>query len=477
MNEPIRRPDATAPAAPHPRAVVLGTGLAGLLTAAVLAEHGASTTLVDRDRLPRTPAARKGLPQARHAHLLWSGGARVIESLLPGTTDRWLAAGARRIPLPTGLVALTAKGWLPRWPEMQYLVACTRDLLDWGVREQVLAHPRVTLRDGADVLGLDGDARRVTGVRLRDPAAADGAAHLPADLVVDATGRGSHAPRWLAELGLPAVREERVDSGLAYSTRIFRAPPGAENFPVVSVQPRAGLDRPAQGATLVPIEDGRWLITASGTRGGEPPADADGFEEFCRRLDHPVLADLIAQVEPVTDVFVSHSTVNRRRRFERLPLWPAGFVAAGDSLATFNPVYGQGMSVAALGAEALRAELRRGGLGEPGLARRAQRALARTADNAWDLATGQDIRYPGAIGDQPPVAARLLRGYFDRLTLAATGRPAVARAMIDVMTLSAPLDALLRPAVALAVLRGPATAPLPGPPFTAAERDLCRAPR
>ncbi|MEV0276930.1 FAD-dependent monooxygenase [Streptomyces sp. NPDC050610] len=477
MNEPTRRSDPTAPTAPHPRAVVLGTGLAGLLTAAVLAGDGVSVTLVDRDRMPSTPAARKGLPQARHAHLLWSGGARVIESLLPGTTDRWIAAGARRISLPTGLVALSAKGWLPRWPEMQYLMACTRDLLDWVVREQVLARPGITLRDGADVLGLDGDARRVTGVRFHDTAAAGGVAHLAADLVVDATGRGSQAPRWLTELGLPAVREERVDSGLAYVTRIFRAPPGAENFPVVSVQPKAGLDRPAQGATLVPIEDGRWLITASGTRGGEPPTEADGFEGFCRRLDHPVLADLIAQVQPLTDVFVSHSTVNRRRRFERLPRWPAGFVAAGDSVATFNPVYGQGMSVAALGADALRRELRRGGLGDPGLARRAQRALARTADSAWDLATGQDIRYPGAIGDQPPVAARLLRGYFDRLMRSATGRPDVARAMIDVMTLSAPVDALLRPAVALSVLRGPGSAPLPGPPFTEAERNLCRAPR
>ncbi|GAA0488369.1 NAD(P)/FAD-dependent oxidoreductase [Streptomyces stramineus] len=453
---------------PSRRAVVLGAGMAGLLAAAVLARHADEVVIIDRDDVPSAPLARKGLPQARHAHLLWSGGARTIEALLPGTHRRWLEAGARRIPLPTGLASLSPQGWIRRWPEMQYLIACTRDLLDHVVREQVLALPGVTLLTRAEPVTLLGDARKVTGVRVRN--AADGTEReLETGLVVDATGRGSHAPQWLAALGLPAVREEVVDSGLVYATRIFRAPDGTENFPVVNVQADARRPVPGQTATLVPVENGQWLVTLSGTRGGEPSKDPALFEPFARQVRHPVVADLITNAEPLTGVTVTHSTVNRRRYYERLTTWPAGLTVLGDAVATYNPVYGHGMSVAAHSADALRRELNKRPLDDPELTRRVQRATGKTVDTAWALATGQDILYPHATGTQPPAAARLLRAYTDRLTLTATGRPSAARALITVMTLSAPLTTLLHPDTVIATLRGPARRPLPGPPLTAAE--------
>lgn len=457
-----------------PRAVVAGAGLMGLLAAAVLAEAG-EVTVVERDRLPDGPAGRRGLPQARHAHLLWSGGARAVESLLPGTGERWLAAGARRIPLPSGLVAMTAHGWLPRLPEMQYLITCSRDLLDWVVREQVTRHPAVRVLDGAELLGLRGGRGRVTGVAVRTAA---GVERLDADVVVDATGRGSRAREWLRGLGLPPAPEETVDPGLVYASRIFRAPPGSDDFPLVSVQSDPSRPVPARTAVLVPIEHGRWLVTLSGTRGGRPGGRPEDFERFARTTRHPVVGELISRAEPLTGVTVSRSTVNRRRSFEKTPHWPEGFVVLGDAAATFNPVYGHGMSVAALSALALRAELASGGLRAPGLARRVQRAAAAPVALAWDLATGVDLRYPGVIGAPPGRAARALYRYFDRLMLTATGRAHVARALIDVMTLSAPPASLLHPDIAVAVLRGPGRPSLPGPPLTRAEHDrLAPAPR
>ncbi|MGW1200598.1 NAD(P)/FAD-dependent oxidoreductase [Streptomyces sp. NPDC002536] len=450
------------------RSVVLGGGMAGMLAAAVLADHGHDVVVVERDRLPDTARARKGVPQARHAHLMMSGGARVIESLLPGVSEQWLTAGARRIPLPTGLVSLLVQGWMPRWPEMEYLIACSRDLLDAVVREQVLARPGITLHEGAEAAGLLGTARRVTGVRLHG---GSGAESLEADLVVDTTGRGSRAPQWLAQLGLPAVREETVDSGLVYATRVFRAPPGAEDVPVVSVQAEAGTPRPGRGATLLPIEGGRWIVTLAGTRGGEPTRDAGEFEPYARTLRHPIVADLVARAEPLTEVHLTRSTVNRRRYFERLPEWPAGFLVMGDALAAYNPVYGHGMSVAAHSAAALRAALRADGAGGPGFARRAQRAAAAAAGPAWDLATGEDVNYPGVVGARPPAAARLLRGYVQRTMLTATANPAVTRPLLEVMTLSRPLSALFAPGVAVHVLRGPGRRPAAEPPITAGERE------
>ncbi|MFI1257990.1 FAD-dependent monooxygenase [Streptomyces netropsis] len=454
------------------RAVVLGGGMAGMLAASVLADRVDEVVVVDRDRMPAGARSRKGMPQARHAHLLMAGGARAVEALLPGTTDRWVAAGARRIAVPTDLVVLGPHGWFPRRPEMQFMVACTRDLLDLVVREQVLVRPGITLREGTEAVALTGGAGRVTGVRVRDTGA-DRAGTIEADLVVDACGRGSQAARRLAELGLPDVREETVDAGLVYATRIFRAPAGSENFPVVTVQSDARVPVPGRGATLVPIENGRWLVTASGTRGGEPSREAEDFEPFLRSLRHPLVADLIAGAEPLTEVHLTRSTVNRRRYFERLPVWPEGFVVLGDALAQFNPVYGQGMSVAAQSAAALRDVLGEREPDAPGLARSVQRSAARVADRAWDLATGEDINYPGAVGARPPVAARLLRGYFMRLMRTSTGNPTVLRHLMDVMTLSAPMTDLVRPEVVFGVLRGPGRAAQAGPTITPAELALC----
>ncbi len=466
MSDPQHR-DRTEPRAR--RAVVLGGGMAGMLAASALADHVGEVVIVERDRLPARAVPRTGLPQARHAHLLMSGGARAVESLLPGTLGRWIAAGARRIAIPTDLVVFSPPGWLPRRPEMQFMVACTRDLLDLVVREQVLAHPRVTLRDGTESLALLGGPGRVTGVLVRGTGARQDE-ELPADLVVDAAGRGSRAMRRLTDLGLPAVREQTVDSGLVYATRIFRAPSGAEEFPVVTVQPDSAVPCPGRAATLMPVEGGRWLVTVSGTRGGEPTRHAADFEPFARGLRHPLIADLIAGAEPLTDVHLTRSTVNRRRFFERLSSWPEGFVVLGDAVATFNPIYGQGMTVAAQGAVALRGVLRRRGTGAPGLAREAQRAVGRAAAGAWDLSTGEDINYPGAIGPRPPLPARLLRGYVARMMRAGLVDASVMQALMGVMTLSAPVNALVSPGVLIAVARSSGRPVPPGPTLTAEER-------
>lgn len=463
----MSEPPNTSPGAAAPRAVVIGGGMAGMLAAAALSPY-ADVTVVERDGLPDGPEPRKGLPQARHVHVIWSGGARAMEKLLPGVTDAWLAAGARRIPLPTGLVSMQPRGWFRRWPEMQFMIACSRDLLDWVVRERVTGHERVTVLQRTELLRLEGDASRVTGVRVRT---ADGEERtLEADLVVDAAGRGSRASASLEALGVPEAPLEEVDSGLAYSSRIFRAPAGTEEFPLVNVQSDATVPVPGRTTTIEPIEGGRWLVTLSGTRGGEPPASASEFERFAREsVRHPVVGELIAHAEPLSDPVVTRSTVNRRRFYEKVKGWPEGFMALGDSVATYNPVYGHGLSVAAQGALALGELVAEHGPAAPGLARRAQRAVARPVATAWELATSTDIHYPDAIGKTPGLANRLLGAYVNRLMLTATGRPLVARAFFDVITLSKPVSELLRPAVAIAVLRGPRRPLLTAPPLTPQE--------
>ncbi|CAM5266727.1 NAD(P)/FAD-dependent oxidoreductase [Streptomyces fumanus] len=465
-------------------AVVMGAGLAGMLAARVLAPHVDRVTVVDRDTMPDGPYLRKGLPQARHAHLLMSGGARTIDALLPGTTDRLLAAGGHRIGLPADVVSLTAYGWQQRFQGAQFMITCSRELLDWTVREAVLRDSRITLRDGVEVVGPRVAGGRVTGVVVRPRDGSAGPVELAADFVVDCTGRGSPAKKWLAELGLPPVREETVDSGLRYSSRVFRAPAGAErDFPVVSVYPDHRSGRPGQSAVLVPIEDGRWIVTVSGTRGAEPPNGEEGFAAFAEAVRHPIVGRLIAGAEPVTEVQGSRSTHNRRLHYEQVAGWPEGFAVMGDALAAFNPVYGHGMSCAAQAAGALEGELRRlGGLG-PQLGKRVQRAVSAVVDDPWILATTQDLGYPGCRSEVTD--ARLAdpsdagRRFADLVSTAALSEPAVAAATMEVTTLSAPLTRLRSPEVLAAVQRlaaRPAGTPASAePPLRAHETALLTA--
>ncbi|WP_093907810.1 NAD(P)/FAD-dependent oxidoreductase [Streptomyces sp. cf386] len=440
-----------------------------MLAARALTEFVDRVIVVERDALPAGAAPRKGLPQARHAHMLWSGGAQAVAELLPGITEALRGAGAHRLPVTTDMVALSARGWFRRWPESHHVILAGRDLLDATIRAQVLADQRIELVERAEALGLVGTDAAVTGVRIRTH---DGAERtLEAGLVVDATGRGSGAHRWLTDLGLPAPQQREVDSGLVYASRLHLAPEAArDGFPVVNVQPDPRDGLPGRAGFLLPIEDGRWIVTLCGTRGGEPSADADDFARFAREeLRHPLIGDLLDNAEPLSDVSVTRSTVNRRYFYERMPAWPENFVVLGDALAALNPVYGHGLAVAAQSALILRNMMRRQGWATPGVARGVQRAVARPVGAAWDMAIGQDVFYPGATEHGPTLRERLVAAYVGRLMHTATGNGRIARRVTDVTSLERGAEVLLAPSVLLAALAGPLKPALSGPPLTAEE--------
>ncbi|MFF5545974.1 FAD-dependent oxidoreductase [Streptomyces olivaceoviridis] len=450
-------------------ALVIGGSTAGMLAASVLASRFHEVTIVEADRLPAGPEPRKGLPQARHAHLLWSGGVEALEELLPGVTGELTARGAGLVGVMRDLVSKAPSGqWFRRFTDSRHhMVVCSRDLLDAVIRADVLARRRITLRDGTRVAGLTGDRHRVTGVRV------PGGDPLYADLVIDAGGRGSQADTWLRALGHAPVEERVVDAGVAYASRVYAAPAAAAalRYPVVNVQadPR---EAPGRGGVVVPIEGDRWLVTLSGTRGGEPSADPDAFEHFALTgLKDPVIGRLLAQAKPLTDPVTTRSTANRRRFYEKAGTWPEGFAVLGDAVAGYNPVYGHGLSVAAQSALALGRTLDRYGPTAPGTARRIQRAVARPVGNAWNLAVGQDASYPGAAPQPPTAVERLLTAYVDRAVAAGSENPRALRGLLDVMSLRTPAARLFAPDMLWTLSFGPRKGPLPGPPLTRAERE------
>ncbi|MEU4167296.1 pyridine nucleotide-disulfide oxidoreductase [Streptomyces sp. NPDC026665] len=450
------------------RAVVIGGSVAGMLAAAALFRSMDEVIVLERDELPDGPSPRKRIPQARHAHILLPSGRDAIQELLPvaDVHGRLLASGAREQPL-TAMLGFGPQGWYRRWPtvtEDLLLTCCSRDLLDWTLRDAVLGTTPVRVRR-AEALSLLGTADRVTGVRVL----ADGLQEdLRADLVVDASGRGSRAEHWLEALGVTDIPTDEVDSGLVYASRIFRVPYGAEGFPLTQVEADPSADRPGQSGNLVPIEGGRWLVSLAGTRGGEPGTGPEAFTEFALRLRHPLIGQLISAAEPLSEVFLSRSTRNRRREFEKAVM-PEGLVVLGDAVATFNPVYGQGMSVAALGAQALARQLRQTDVTAPGFARDVQRAAAKSVSAAYTMSTSQDQWFPEVVGKAPTLVDRLLSRYMGRMGRVATTSYAVSAEMCRVITLQADASRLVSSGLLMATLKGPVMEPLTGPPLTPEE--------
>ncbi|HEX6675537.1 MAG TPA: FAD-dependent oxidoreductase, partial [Actinomycetes bacterium] len=347
-------------------------------------------------------------------------------------------------------------GWGARFPSQLKLLCASRDLLEWAARRRVAAHPRVRLLDGHRVDGLRGDHGRVTGVQVHPGGGRGEARTLAADLVVDASGRGSPAPRWLAELGYRPPLETVVNAFLGYSSRTYRPPAGWQAHWRGAYVQQAPPDG-TRGGVMFPMDGGRWLITLAGAARDWPPTDEAGFLEFARSLRDPILYDAIRAAEPLGPIHGIRATANRLRHYERLADRPEGFLVLGDAACAFNPVYAQGMTIACMGAAALRQTLAARRCRHPdgdlsGLARRFQQRLAKVNSAPWMLATGQDHRYPATEGAPPPRINTLLDRYLDRVVASSTEDPAARLALLETFTMLRPPTALFRPRVMARVL-------------------------
>ncbi len=473
-------------------AVVIGGSMAGLLAARVLANHFEQVTLIERDALTDSVAVRKGVPQGRMLHALMARGQGIVERLFPGYGDELKAAGAVSAHMPTDALILNPAGWLDRratgWP----MLSASRPLFEWAVRRRLRELPGVTILDRHDVTSLlaSRDGRQVTGVTLR-PRDASGAEQLAADLVVDASGRGSRAPTWLAEGGYGPPSTTHVDPNIAYASRIYRIPDGFSadwKIVMLSSQPPS---MPRTGY-LFPIEDGQWMVALMGAAGQHPPTDEDGFAAFTRSLRHPIIADALAAAEPVTPIRGYHGTANRLWHYERMRRWPERFVVLGDAVCAFNPIYGQGMSTAAVAAETLdaclreqRQRCRRRSADDAddldGLARRFQRRLARGNADPWLLSTGEDLRFPTTTGMHVTAVTRLQHRYLDRVGIAALRDPAIADSFVQVIGMLARPTSLFAPRILVAAARArpngdstPASTALPArPPYRNSVSSQC----
>jgi flavin-dependent dehydrogenase len=428
-------------------AVVVGAGVSGLLAAHVLARRFERVTVIERDALTGGPPEfRAGAPQSRHVHILWSRGMAALNELLPGVVTDLEAAGGVVIDAPSQMRWLSPARWFSGVPGTHYL-SVSRELLESTLRRRIVDGSGVTVLARHEVTGLvpGRGGGTVGGVLVRQRGGREGEFTVRAGLVVVAAGRGSRAAQWLLRLGYPTPATERIDARLGYSSRYYRRPAAEGRWKAMYLQGNPEVPR---GGVIVPIDGDRWLVTLIGQGEHQPPVEEEGWLAFASSLRSDELSDALTAAEPLSDAVAFRATANEWTHFERARRWPHGFLVVGDALCRFNPVYGHGMTVAALQAQVIADRISLRAPAEiSARAREVQQAVAKCPRAAWGIATGEDCRYPSTDGPQRGRFGRVQQDYMARVLAVANTDPVVAEAFFAVLSLNRRPEALLAPRI------------------------------
>ena len=436
------------------RAVVIGASIAGLLAARALSDYIENVTLVDRDVPPDAPAPRKGVPQGRHVHGVLAGGLDALKSFFPGILDELTAEGSRISDVGHDILWFADGAW--RLRDKCGVIGCiqSRPFLEMHVRRRIARLSNVHQQCNVAVEGFEFDAAksRVTGLRVRGIGGAESV--LPADLVVDCSGRGSRTPAWLEAAGVGKPLHTAITVNVGYSTRFFR----------LSAKVRPDwhamliLGKPPDGTRLGAcffVETGELQVTLGGEFRDYPPDDDAGFLKFAETLRHPELYRTIRDAAPASPISTYRFPAHVWHHYDRLKSLPPNLFILGDALCSFNPIYGQGMTVAAQEARVLHDCLARGKGGASDFAalqRRYFKGVTAIVKAAWAMATGADMVYPQAEGQRPFGQGAVLR-YLGHIQALSCYDRKVLKVWNQVTNMQRPFSALFAPAIASRVVR------------------------
>jgi 2-polyprenyl-6-methoxyphenol hydroxylase-like FAD-dependent oxidoreductase len=429
-------------------AIVIGSSMAGLLAARALSEHFEHVTILERDRLPEQVEHRKGVPQGHHAHGLLAAGLNGLETLFPGFTTALVEAGALVGDFGTNTSWFQFDCYKVRSHSGFTGICMSRPLIESIVYALVRKLPNVNFVQNCSVLGLttNPDKSRVTGVQhiLED---SEVVKNLEADLVVDTSGRGSQAPKWLEGLGYAKPPETIVKINVGYASRTYQRQANDFNGVLaVFVMAKAPLQK--HNGTILALEGNRWMLTVGGILGDYPPSDEAGFLEAVKNLPAPDIYNVVKNAEPLSEIVTFKYPQNQRRHFERLERFPEGFLVFGDAICSFNPIYGQGMTVSALEALALREEIR---LGLAKLSKRFFVRAAKVIETPWTIAVGEDLRYPEVEASRSPMV-NFVNWYIGKVHLASRTDSVVCNAFHKVTNLLEPPPSLFAPSILTRVI-------------------------
>ncbi len=432
------------------RAVVLGGSIAGLFAARVLADAYDEVQIVDRDKLVGTRGPRKHCPQTYQANGLLARGVQIMEELFPGIVAQLVEHGVPVGDL-SGSCRWYAQGLRLKQQDGDLItLGVLRPELEWQIRERVQQFANVTFVEQHDILGLTttADNSRVTGARVQARGSKTETI-LEADLVVDATGRGSRTPVWLEQLGYAKPEEERKKIDLVYVTQHFKLRPGADPFEgdvAINQIAHPGLPR---GNVFFKTDGGKLELTTYGLLGDHPPADQAGLYEWIRSLGAKDVYETLRYADPVDEPVPFRFPTTLRRHYQKLDRFPEGLLVTGDAVTCFNPVYAQGMSVAALCTITMRQHLHSGAVPVP---QDYFRDLAKDAiDAAWEMTNTVDLSFPGVPGERP-FKVRFGNWFLKKVQVAATRDGSITAKYFKAAGLVARPETLQRPGFVLRVL-------------------------
>ena len=421
------------------KAIVIGGSIAGLLAARVLSDFYGTVTILEKDGLPENGGRRRGVPHAQHAHGVLASGMLVLDELFPDFRKDLREAGGFACDALNDARWFFQGACLKRTPTGADGALISRPVFENIIRRRVRHIPNVEIIDYCSVNNLLSRNGRVTGVHVSGGI-------IEADLVVDASGRGSRSNRWLEFMDFEAPKEEKIEMRLNYTTRLFKRRGDELGGDPIVVSPSTPEGK--RGGVMIAQEGGYWIATLYGHFRQEAPGELEGFIQYAKSLEAPYIYDVLRNAEPAGEPEYIRFPASRRRRYEKLRRFPEGFLAFGDAICSFNPVYGQGMSVAALEAIALREQL---SSGTANLAFRFFKKAAKIIDNPWNMAAGNDLRMPETIGPRA-LSVKVINWYISKLHKCAQESPVVSRAFMRVAQLLESPGSLLTPSMILRVL-------------------------
>ena len=432
------------------QAVVIGAGMGGLTAARALADHFDHVIVLENDALPADAAPRPGTPQSKHAHALLAGGQRALGTLFPGFEQSLHEAGAVPIRMSSDF-RFERPGYDP-FPQRDLgllIYSMSRPLIEATVRKRVAAHSNIALREccRAQQLVVSSDNTTVTAVRCEHSGGK--IEEIPADFVIDASGHGLLTLNLLAFLGQPPPEETSIGVDIGYTTAIFNIPDDApSDWKGTITLPHPPQNR--RGAFMLPAEGNRWIVTLSGRYAEKPPDDEAGFFAHAQNLRTPTVHNALRRAKRQSEFARYGFKASRWRHFGRLATFPRGLLPFGDTICRFNPVYGQGMSVAALEAcllHRLLAAKAAEGQGIDGLASTFFAEVQAVIETPWATAAIPDFLDPQTEGQRPADLENTLKFSAALFKLAAED-PAVHKVLLEVQHLLKPQSAYRDPEIA-----------------------------
>jgi 2-polyprenyl-6-methoxyphenol hydroxylase-like FAD-dependent oxidoreductase len=433
-------------------AIVIGGSIAGMLAARVLSERFDRVTILDRDDIPNNSEARNGVPQGRHLHLLLERGQRIMEELFPTLGDDLSKTGAPLLRWGLDSIFISPGGESSRFDSGIRTHLTSRVSLEHLIRQRLheIRNIEWCLQSQVDSLIHESDC--VLGVVIRNRKNQE-IESLLADLLVDASGRESKSPEWLQSLGYEEPTESKVDAFIGYATRWYEIPEGFKpDWKSIAISTNIAENNLRAGGMFL-VEGNKAIVTLQGTNKDYPPTEDEAYLAFAKSLQAPQLYDFIRQAKPLSPIYGYRRTHNRIRHYEKLSRRPENFIVIGDAYCAFNPIYGQGMTTAAMEAMALRKLLKAYSTSHlEGFATKFQQAISKVIESPWLMATSEDLRYPLTEGGTVTLLLKVMQHYSGWLTEVSVHDRVLGKAFMEMMNLRITGLDLLRPNILARVL-------------------------